>query len=174
MNFKKNQPLINLFDSFFNNKEKFESYYNQITNKLTPALGSTKTESGTNEDGSTWYKTTFTSIDGSYTSSTYVSGIENWYSNSSNDRPTMSWDKTFNPKDYWYPTELTRLNTQLNEAVSTQNFEEAVRLRDLIKNYEKNSEKANDLKTKLEEAISTQNFEEAIKLRDSIKKLETK
>jgi excinuclease UvrABC helicase subunit UvrB len=174
MNFKKNQPLINLFESFFNNKEKFESFYNQITNKLTPTLGSTKTESGTNEDGSTWHKTTFTSADGSYTSSTYVSGIENWYSNSTIDKPTLSWDKTFNPKDYWYPTELSKLNSDLNKAVETQNFEEAVRLRDLINDYEKNSEKINDLKSKLDEAISTQNFEEAIKLRDSIKKIENK
>ena len=167
MNFNKNQKLINLFDSFFNNKEKFESYYNQLTNKLTPTLGSTQTESGTNEDGSTWTKTTFTSNDGSYTYSTYVSGMNNWYTNTTTGYP-------YNTKNDWYPTELNKLNSQLEEAISTQNFEEAVRLRDLIKNYEKNSEKIEDLKTKLESAISTQNFEEAIKLRDSIKKLETK
>jgi cysteinyl-tRNA synthetase len=163
MNFKKNQPLFNLFDSLFSDKEKFESFYNQITNKLTPTLGSTKTEKGVNEDGSEWYKTTFTSNDGSYTSTSYVSSINNWYSNSTNDvKPTSE------------VTELKSLNIALNKAVETQNFEEAVRLRDLIKDYEKNSEKVNDLKSKLENAISTQNFEEAIKLRDSIKKLETK
>ena len=164
MNFRKNQPLINLFDSFFNNKEKFETFYNQVTNKLTPALGSTKTESGTNEDGSTWHKTTFTSADGTYTSSTYVSGIDSWYSNSTNDKTSTEWDST----------ELSKLNNALNKAVDSQNYEEAVRLRDLIKDYEKNSEKINELKYKLNEAVSTQNYEEAIKLRDSIKKLENK
>ena len=155
-----NKSLINLFESFFSDKEKFESFYNQITNKLTPSLGSTKTESGVNEDGSKWYKTTFTSNDGTYTQSSYVSS-NSWYSNSTNDvRPISKVTET--------------LNKQLSEAIESQNFEEAVRLRDLIKEYGKNSEKLNDLKSKLENAISTQNFEEAIKLRDSIKKLETK
>ena len=163
MNFKKNQSLFNLFDSLFSDKEKYESFYNQITNKLTPSLGSTKTESGVNEDGSKWYKTTFTSNDGSYSSTSYVSSLNDWYSNSTNDvNPTSE------------VTEIKNLNIALNKAVETQNFEEAVRLRDLIKDYEKNSEKVNDLKSKLEYAISTQNFEEAIKIRDSIKKLETK
>ncbi len=166
MNFKKNQPLFNLFDSLFSDKEKFESFYNQITNKLTPTLGSTKTESGVNEDGSKWYKTTFTSNDGSYTSTSYVSSLNYdnyWYPTSTNDVKSTS-----------EVTEIKNLNIALNKAVETQNFEEAVRLRDLIKDYEKNSEKVNDLKSKLDYAISTQNFEEAIKLRDSIKKLETK
>lgn len=169
MNFKKNQPLFNLFDSLFTDKDKFESLYNQITNNLTPTLGTTKTETGTNEDGSKWYKTTFTSADGSYTSTNYVS------STSYNDY----WNPTLGITDKnWYPTnntettdELTTMKNSLNRAIESQNFEEAVRLRDSIKDYEKNSEKVNELKTKLENAISTQNFEEAIKLRDSIKKL---
>jgi excinuclease UvrABC helicase subunit UvrB len=163
MNFKKNQSLFNLFDSLFSDKEKYESFYNQITNKLTPSLGSTKTESGVNEDGSKWYKTTFTSNDGSYTSSSYVSSTnfnDNWYSTSTNNVET--------------PSELHTLQNKLEEAISTQNFEDAVKYRDLIKNYEKVSEKLTTLNSQLEEAISTQNFEEAIKLRDSIKKLETK
>ncbi len=166
MNFRKNNSFLNLFDSLFSEKERFESYYNQITNKLTPSLGTTKTENGVNEDGSKWYKTTFTSNDGSYTYSTFVSNhdLENYsYSNSTKD-----------VKNEVEVTELTKLNNQLNTAVETQNFEEAVRLRDLIKVYEKNSEKINELKTKLETAISTQNFEEAIKLRDSINKIENK
>ena len=83
MNFNKKQPLFNLFDSLFGDKEKFESFYNQITNKLTPSIGSTKNESGVNEDGSKWYKTTFTSNDGTYTSTSYVSSTtdftNNWF-----------------------------------------------------------------------------------------------
>lgn len=166
MNFRKNNSFLNLFDSLFSDKEKFESFYNQLTNKLTPSLGTTKTENGVNEDGSKWYKTTFSSNDGSYTYSTFVSNhdLENYsYSNSTKD-----------VKNEVEVTELTKLNNQLNTAVETQNFEEAVKLRDLIKVYEKNSEKINELKTKLETAISTQNFEEAIKLRDSINKFENK
>jgi len=163
MNFNKNQKIFNLFESFFSDKENFESFYNEITNKLTPSLGSTKTESGTNEDGTKWYKTTFTSKDGSYTSTSYVSSTNfdnTWYSTPSNKVETTS--------------ELTSLNKDLNKAVEEQNFEEAVKLRDLIKEYEKNTEKVADLKAKLEYSISIQDFEEAIKLRDSIKKIESK
>jgi len=167
MSFKK-QPIPNLLKSFFTDKDLFESFYNKITNNLTPTLGETKTENGTNEDGTKWYKTTFTSHDGSYSTSSYSTSSyvtstkfdNNWTSTSTNNVET--------------PTELQQLKNYLEEAISTQNFEEAVKYRDLIKNYEKDSEKLVDLKSKLEEAISTQNFEYAIKFRDSIKKLESK
>ncbi len=162
MSYKK-QPIPNLLKSFFSDKELFESFYNKITNKLTPTLGETKTESGTNEDGTKWFKTTFTSHDGSYSTSSYVTTTKfdnNWTSTSTNNVESTS--------------ELHQLKNSLNKAVDNQNFEEAVKLRDLIQNYEKDSEKLNKLKFKLEEAISTQNYEEAIQLRDSIKKLESK
>jgi len=162
MSYRK-QPISNLINSFFTDKDLFESFYNKITNKLTPTLGETKTESGTNEDGTKWYKTTFTSHDGTYSTSSYITSTNfsnDWYSTSTNNVETTS--------------ELHQLKNSLNKAVENQNYEEAVKLRDLIKNYEKDSEKLVELKTKLENAISTQNFEEAIKLRDSIKKLESK
>ena len=163
MSNRKNENFTNLFKSFFSDKDLYESFYNKITNKLTPTLGETKTESGTNEDGTKWYKTTFTSHDGSYTSTSYVSST--------------------NYDNYWYPTstndikttpELSQLKTALNKAVDTQNFEEAVKLRDLIQSYEKDSEKLKELKYKLQNAIENQEFELAIELRDSIKKLESK
>ena len=163
MSNRKNENFTNLFKSFFSDKDLYESFYNKITNKLTPTLGETKTESGTNDDGTKWYKSTFTSHDGSYSTSSYVTSTKfdnSWYSNSTNDVKTTS--------------ELSQLKTALNKAVDTQNFEEAVKLRDLIQNYEKDSEKINELKYKLNYAIENQKFEDAIELRDSIKKLESK
>ena len=162
MSFKKNN-LSNLFKNFYSDKDLFESFYNKITNNLTPSLGETKTESGTNEDGTKWYKNTFTSNDGSYSTSSYVTTTKfdnNWTSTSTNNVETTS--------------ELHKLKNSLEEAISTQNFEEAVKYRDLIKNYENVSEKLVELNFKLEEAVSTQNFEKAIEIRDSIKKLESK
>ena len=163
MSNRESKNFTNLFKSFFSDKDLYESFYNKITNKLTPTLGETKTESGTNEDGTKWVKTTFTSLDGSYSTSSYVSSTKfdnNWTSTSTNNVET--------------PSELHQLQNKLEEAISTQNFEDAVKYRDFIKNYEKVSEKLVDLKSKLEEAISTQNFEEAIKYRDLIKKTESK
>jgi protein-arginine kinase activator protein McsA len=56
-------------------------------------------------------------------------------------------------------------------AVEEQNFEEAVELRDKIKNLEKNKEKISVLKKELDECIKTQNFERAIELRDELNSL---
>ena len=138
MNFNKKQPLLGLFDSLFGDKEKYESFYNQITNKFTPSIGSTKNENGVNEDGSKWYKTTFTSNDGTYTSTSYVSSTtdltNNWFST-----PTTT--ETSNG--------LTKLEEELKTAISTENFEVAVKLRDKIKNYKSNIETYNEKQEKL-------------------------
>lgn len=67
--------------------------------------------------------------------------------------------------------ELTLLKQKLDMAVEEQKFEEAVELRDKIKNLEQNKEKISGLKKELDECIKTQNFERAIELRDEINSL---
>ena len=67
--------------------------------------------------------------------------------------------------------ELSLLKQKLDMAVDEQNFEEAVELRDKIKNLEENKEKISGLKKELDECIKTQNFERAIELRDEINSL---
>ena len=161
--FNKNYPSI--FDSFLSNEtDLFESFFNQFNKTLKPTVGETKTESGVNEDGSKWYKTTFTSKDGSYTQSVYSS------------TPNLS--KTWTPKSKTKTTvtdsTITELNEKLTKAVETQDYENAVKWRDEIKAYEKNADEVNTLKSKLETAVSTQNYEDAIKLRDKINKLTNK
>lgn len=161
--FIRNEKLLNLIENLINEKEKFDSIYNQILNNTNQILGSTKSENGVNEDGTKWYKNTFTSNDGSFTSTSYVSSNtlhNNWFSIPTNKITTNS--------------ELSNLKKALNEAVESQDFEQAVKLRDLIKNQEKNNDKLIELNHKLANAINTHNFEEAIILRDSIKKLESK
>jgi protein-arginine kinase activator protein McsA len=56
-------------------------------------------------------------------------------------------------------------------AVEEQNFEDAVKLRDEIKNLEINQEKISELKNKLDECVKNQDFESAIEYRDQIKSL---
>jgi excinuclease UvrABC helicase subunit UvrB len=174
--FNKNYP--SLFESVLSNEtDLFESFFNQMNKTFKPTVGETKTENGFNEDGSRWYKTTFTSKDGSYTQSVYTSTPEF----------TTTWSPTWSPKRKpSTPTSKTpstptftdaavyELRTLLNKAVETQNYEDAVRLRDEIKTYEKNADEVNTLKSKLETAVSTQNYEDAIKLRDKINKFTNK
>ena len=56
-------------------------------------------------------------------------------------------------------------------AVEEQDFEQAVELRDKIKNLEENKEKISELNKELEECIKTQNFEKAIEVRDKLNSL---
>lgn len=67
--------------------------------------------------------------------------------------------------------ELELLKQKLEIAVEEQNFEQAVELRDKIKNLEQNKEKISELNKELEECIKTQNFERAIDVRDEINSL---
>ena len=59
----------------------------------------------------------------------------------------------------------------MGDAISEENFEVAVNLRDKIKSLEKNGNEIKDLKEKLSVSITEENFEESIKLRDKIKEL---
>ena len=68
-------------------------------------------------------------------------------------------------------SEINELKSKLDECVSNQDFEEAAKLRDKIKELENNSSKVNDLKKELDIAIKEQNFERAIEIRDELKKI---
>ena len=63
------------------------------------------------------------------------------------------------------------MKSKLEECVSNQDFEEAAKLRDKIKELENNTSKVNDLKSELVIAIKEQNFERAIEIRDELKKI---
>jgi protein-arginine kinase activator protein McsA len=67
--------------------------------------------------------------------------------------------------------ELTLLKQKLEIAVNDQNFEEAVELRDKIKNLEKNKEELTKLNQELTDSIKKQDFENAIIIRDKINSL---
>jgi len=196
---KKNQPFYGNLDNFFNDTELFDNFYNELK-RMSEPTGETKTETGYNEDGSKWFKNTYTSKDGNYTQSVYVSSnyptnewpsnynyptnwnslfpTREWLTNNewSTFFPTNEWP-TYSPKRKTTPTTdspVTELKKSLNKAVNTQNYEEAIRLRDEIKSYEKYNSQINDLTNLLNKAVDTQNYEEAIKYRDKINKLTNK
>lgn len=73
------------------------------------------------------------------------------------------WEVIKNPKE--------QLKRKLNQCIEEQNFEEAVKLRDQIKDLEKNDNKIYQLNRELEIAIKDQNFERAIEIRDELKNI---
>lgn len=67
--------------------------------------------------------------------------------------------------------ELSQLKQKLDLAVEEQKFEDAVVLRDKIKNLEENVGIINELNNELNNCIKTQDFERAIEIRDRINSL---
>lgn len=138
--------LMNHFDSMFDN---FDSMMSSPFNPIV--VGDIKTESGSDENGN-WTKNSFVSEDGSLSITSVV-----------RTGPTSKRKET---------DKLSNLKSKLELAVEKQDFEEAVKLRDEIKKYEKNKEKIDSLKSELEKSIKEQNFEKSIKLRDELKSFE--
>jgi len=68
-------------------------------------------------------------------------------------------------------SEIKDLNQKLEEYVSNQNFEDAAKIRDKIKELENNSFNIKKLKKELDLAVKEQNFERAIEIRDRLKKI---
>ena len=68
-------------------------------------------------------------------------------------------------------TGLESLKSQLERAIENEDFESAVKLRDQIKNFEKNQKSIEKLELELKKSIENQEFEKSIELRDQIKNL---
>ena len=79
-----------------------------------------------------------------------------------------------NPDGSWSaPEKNTKrdLKDKLDECVRNQDFEQAVKLRDQIRDLVKNSNRIKELKEELDEVIQKQDFERAIEIRDELKKI---
>jgi protein-arginine kinase activator protein McsA len=79
-----------------------------------------------------------------------------------------------NPDIKWSASNVNNkkdLETKLNECIKNQDFEQAAKIRDEIKELKKNTSKTEILKKELEIAIEKQDFERAIVIRDELKKI---
>jgi protein-arginine kinase activator protein McsA len=79
-----------------------------------------------------------------------------------------------NPNTKWSASNSNTkrdLETKLNECIQNQDFEQAAKIRDEIKELQKNKGKIETLKTEMEIAIEKQDFERAIEIRDELKKI---
>jgi excinuclease UvrABC helicase subunit UvrB len=66
---------------------------------------------------------------------------------------------------------LESLKSQLKKSIENEDFESAVKLRDQIKNFEKNQKSIEKLELELKKSIENQEFEKSIELRDQLKNL---
>jgi len=105
-----------------------------------------------------WTTNTFESPDGDYKYTRYVKVFD--LSDLDNDNP-----KEMSKEEY--------LNIKLERAIEMEDFEEAVKLRDQIKNLGINKGMIENLELELKESIKEQNFEKSIKIRDQLRKLKS-
>jgi protein-arginine kinase activator protein McsA len=138
----------NLNDLF----REFDLMFNQFDSVFgkTPKINK-NLEEGSDEFGD-WVKETYKSEDGSIYITNFI--------RTGSDTNRKS-DK------------LNDLRYKLELAIESENFEEAVKLRDEIKSYESNKEKIEKLELELKKSIESQNFEKAIQLRDELKTMKS-
>jgi len=105
-----------------------------------------------------WTTNTFESPDGNYKYTRYVKVFD--LSDLDNDNP-----KEMSKEEY--------LNIKLERAIEMEDFEEAVKLRDQIKNLGINKGMIENLELELKESIKEQNFEKSIEIRDQLRKLKS-
>lgn len=104
-----------------------------------------------------WKTNSFESPDGNYKYTSYVKVFD------LSDIFDENKSKEMSKSEY--------LNIKLERAIEMEDFEEAVKLRDQIKNLETNQEEIQKLELKLKESIKEQNFEKSIEIRDQLRKL---
>jgi hypothetical protein len=174
---KKTTTITNLVNAML--EEMFA--YNYVP---TNYVGNTNVETGVDENGNTWKKTTFTSNDGSYTQTSYTTTNSNTWNPTLDfsvafDTATNAWNTnttnntTSTKAGKSYADRLELLKTELNTAVENQKFEEAARIKKEIDTYLVNNSEYKTLKNELSTLVANYNFEKAIEVRDRIKQLET-
>jgi hypothetical protein len=138
----------NLNDLF----REFDSMFGQFDSMFGGLPTNGKTETGTDEFGD-WKKETYKSPDGGVFITSFVRTGGNYSPNEN--------------------LGITSLKKKLQIAIDEENFEEAVKLRDEIKNLESNQDTIKKLELELKKSIEDQNFERSIELREELKKLKS-
>jgi excinuclease UvrABC helicase subunit UvrB len=135
------------FDNIFGD---FDAIFNEFDSIFGEAPKGSKTESGTDEIGD-WTKQSYSSPGGHIL-------ITNFVRTGSNPNKGSS---------------INVLKSKLQKAIDEENFEDAVKIRDEIKNYEKNQDSIHKLEMELKKSIEDQDFEKSIGIRDELKKLKS-
>lgn len=143
--FRRRKNLNDIFGEFDAMFSQFDAIFGGMPNGA-------KSEKGTDDLGD-WTEETYTSPDGKISIKSFV--------------------RTGSSHGTNKPSGLDSLKKKLQIAIEEENFEEAVKLRDEIKNYESNQGEIKKLELELEKSIKEQNFEKSIEIRDQLKKLKS-
>jgi excinuclease UvrABC helicase subunit UvrB len=154
---------MDLFKYFRNNK-RLDELIKDLNNDLLglgfePLMELTTFNNSGFDDKGEWVKSTFKSDDGKIIMVT-VTRNHNFNDELSNNETSSS--------------DIRFLESELDKAVESQNFEKAVKLRDRIQHLKSNEKVLEVFEKELENAIKEQNFEKCIDLRDKIKSIKTK
>ena len=151
----------------FGRGDSFDDLFNELNNMFNsnPFGGrrsmkfDSNKKTGKDENGE-WTEETFKSEDGSII-------ITNFIRTSGMDSDMMNLFKE--PKRKYSGAE--GLKRELQSAIENEDYELAIKLRDMIKQRENNQETIDKLEEELKEVIQNQNFERAIEIREELRKL---
>jgi len=143
--FRRRKNLNDIFSEFDSMFSQFDAIFGGMPN-------GSKSEQGTDDLGD-WTEETYTSPDGKISIKSFV--------------------RTSGSHGTNKPSGLDSLKKKLQIAIEEENFEEAVKLRDEIKNYESNQDEIKKLELELKKSIEELNFERSIEIRDQLKKLKS-
>jgi len=145
--------------NFFSGWEDFDEIFRQFfTGDNT--VGENKTrETGKDENGE-WSKETFESPNGKII-------VHSFVRTSGKERDIMDLFRTPKPKY----NGVEGLKKELQTAIKNEDYELAIKIRDMIKEREKNQGTIDNLELELKECIEKENFERAIQIREELKKL---
>jgi excinuclease UvrABC nuclease subunit len=152
----------------FGKSDSFDDLFNELNNMFGShpfggrfgIHGKNNVEKGKDENGE-WTKKTFTSEDGEMVVTSFVR------------RTPIAGGDFMNlfkePKKEY--TGAEGLKKELKVAIENEDYELAIKLRDMIKEREANQETIDQLEKELKEVIDQSNFERAIEIREELKKL---
>jgi protein-arginine kinase activator protein McsA len=144
--------------NFFGGWEDLDEIFRQFFSADPSITGNRNMKQVKDENGE-WTENTFSSEDGRIHVTSFIrtSGLPQEYEHLFNNQKRK-------------PSSIESLKKELDRAVENEDFQLAIKIRDMIKEKENNKGLVEQLEAELKDCIERQDFEKAIEVREQLKK----
>ena len=145
-------------ENFFEGWEDLDEIFRQFFSNDPSITGHRNMKQGKDKNGE-WTQNTFFSEDGKIHVTSFIrtSGLPQEYAHLFNNQKRK-------------PSSIESLKKELERAVENEDFQLAIKIRDMIKEKENNKGLVEQLEAELKDCIERQDFEKAIEVREQLKK----
>lgn len=145
-------------ENFFEGWEDLDEIFRQFFSNDPSITGHRNMKQGKDKNGE-WTQNTFFSEDGKIHVTSFIrtSGLPQEYAHLFNNQKRK-------------PSSIESLKKELERAVENEDFQLAIKIRDMIKENENNKGLVEQLEAELKDCIERQDFEKAIEVREQLKK----